>query len=90
MNNTRNSALLAFGNIREAYYKERDAGKTIREATVTVMQAFPEIPVIEIATAMFMIENDYGRRKLLDLNATQAALYRTVNRSTMQESTTVH
>ncbi|BCM95274.1 hypothetical protein [Burkholderia phage FLC6] len=90
MNTIRSSALLSFGNIREAYYKERDAGKTIREATLAVMQAFPEIPVVEIATAMFMIENDYGRRKLNDLNATQAALYRTVNQSEPLRLATVH
>ncbi|BAQ02750.1 hypothetical protein AVU38_gp222 [Ralstonia phage RSL2] len=90
MNNIRGSALAAFGDIRNAYYKERDSGKTIKEATMAVMLAFPDLPVVEIATAMFMIENDYGRRKLNELNATQAAIYRTVNQSEVPGLATVH
>lgn len=77
--NIRGSALAAFSNIRDAYYKERDAGKTVREATVATIIQFPELPIVEVGTALFMVENDYEKRKLRELNATQAAIYRTVN-----------
>lgn len=83
--NIKSSALAVFAEIRDAYYKERDSGKTVREATTAVIIAFPDLPIVEVATAMFMIENDYNRRKLIELNATQAAIYRTVNGNNLHD-----